>query len=70
MWIPHRDCGGRSPGHNDLDPFWARLQEARVPFVLHVGGDALQIDPVWTNNGRPAPTDWLGGGERTCAART
>ena len=63
VWIPHRDCGGRSPGHNDLDPFWARLQEARVPFVLHVGGDALQIDPVWTNNGRPAPTDWLGGGE-------
>ena len=63
VWIPHRDCGGRSPGHDDLDPFWARLQEARVPFVLHVGGDALQIDPVWTNNGRPAPTDWLGGGE-------
>ena len=63
VWIPHRDCGGRSPGHNDLDPFWARLEEARVPFVLHVGGDALQIDPVWTNNGRPAPTDWLGGGE-------
>ncbi len=63
VWIPHRDCGGRSPGHNDLDPFWARLQEAGVPFVLHVGGDPLQIDPVWTNNGRPAPTDWLGGGE-------
>ena len=63
VWIPHRDCGGRSPGHDDFDPFWARLQEARVPFVLHVGGDALQIDPVWTNNGRAAPTDWLGGGE-------
>lgn len=63
VWIPHRDCGGRSPGHNDLDPFWARLQEAGVPFVLHVGGDPLQIDPVWMNNGRPAPTDWLGGGE-------
>ncbi|MYE14760.1 MAG: amidohydrolase family protein [Gammaproteobacteria bacterium] len=63
VWIPHRDCGGRSPGHDDFDPFWARLQEARVPFVLHVGGDALRIDPVWTNNGRAAPTDWLGGGE-------
>ena len=63
VWIPHRDCGGRSPGHNELDPFWARLAEARVPFVLHVGGDALQIDPVWMNTGRPGPTDWMGGGE-------
>ena len=63
VWIPHRDCGGRSPGHDDLDPFWARLQEAGMPFVLHVGGAALQIEPVWMNTGRPPPTDWLGGGE-------
>lgn len=63
VWVPHRDCGGRSPGHDDLDPFWARLQEAQVPFVLHIGGAALQIDPVWMNTGRQPPTDWLGGGE-------
>ena len=37
-------------------------EEAGTPHV-GVGGDPLQIDPVWTNNGRPAPTDWLGGGE-------
>ena len=25
-WVPHRSCGGRSPGHDDLDPVWARLR--------------------------------------------
>jgi predicted TIM-barrel fold metal-dependent hydrolase len=63
VWIPHRPCGGRSPGHGDLDPIWARLAEARIPFLLHVGGRPLQIDPRWMNTGRPVPTDWLGGGE-------
>jgi predicted TIM-barrel fold metal-dependent hydrolase len=62
-WVPHRPCGGRSPGHNELDPVWARLAEARIPFVLHVGGNPLQIDPAWMSTGRPIPTDWLGGGE-------
>jgi uncharacterized protein len=62
-WIPHRPCGGRSPGHSDLDPVWARLAEAGVPFVLHVGGFPLQIAPAWMNTGRKVPTDWLGGGE-------
>ncbi len=63
VWVPHRDCGGRSPGHDDLDPFWARLQEAGIPFVIHIGGDALQVSKAWMNNGRPLPKDWLGGGE-------
>ncbi|HET6336657.1 MAG TPA: amidohydrolase family protein [Polyangiales bacterium] len=63
VWIPHRPCGGRSPGHDDLDPIWAQLAAARLPFLLHVGGRPLQIDPRWMNTGRPIPTDWLGGGE-------
>lgn len=63
VWVPHRDCGGRSPGHADFDPFWARLQEAQVPFVLHVGGFPLQIPEAWSNDGRPATRDWMGGGE-------
>ena len=62
-WVPHRPCGGRSPGHKDLDAVWARLAEAEIPFVLHVGGNPLQIHPDWMNTGRPVPTDWLGGGE-------
>jgi predicted TIM-barrel fold metal-dependent hydrolase len=63
VWVPHRDCNGRSPGHTDYDPFWARLEEAGIPFVIHIGGDSLHLDPAWMNNGRPLPKDWLGGGE-------
>ena len=29
VWVPHRPCGERSPGHVDLDPFWARLGRER-----------------------------------------
>jgi predicted TIM-barrel fold metal-dependent hydrolase len=28
---------GKSPGHPDFDPFWARVQEARVNVVYHIG---------------------------------
>ena len=63
IWVPHRYCGDRSPTHIDLDPFWARLAEAGVPFVLHVGGSPLQLAKAWANNGRPATRDWMGGGE-------
>jgi len=63
VWVPHRPCGGRSPGHDEFDPIWARLAAARVPFLLHVGGVPLQIAPAWMNTGRPIPTDWMGTGE-------
>ncbi len=63
IWVPHRYCGDRSPTHIDLDPFWARLEEAGVPFVLHVGGSPLQLAKPWANTGRPATRDWMGGGE-------
>jgi uncharacterized protein len=63
IWVPHHACGGRSPGHVEFDPFWARLQETGTPFVLHVGGSPLQLDKAWINNGRPPVKDWMGGGE-------
>jgi predicted TIM-barrel fold metal-dependent hydrolase len=63
VWVPHRPCGDRSPGHVDLDPFWARLADSRTPFVLHVGGAPLQLAKAWMNNGRAPTKDWLGGGE-------
>ncbi|MDG2025512.1 MAG: amidohydrolase family protein [Acidimicrobiales bacterium] len=63
IWVPHGLVGDRSPGHIDLYPFWARLAEAGVPFVLHVGGAPLQLHPGWANTGRPPARDWLGGGE-------
>jgi predicted TIM-barrel fold metal-dependent hydrolase len=62
-WVPHRPCGDRSPGHVDLDPFWARLAQSGMPFVLHVGGAPLQVAKAWMNNGRPPTKDWMGGGE-------
>jgi len=63
VWVPHQPAGDKSPGHLDLDPVWAKLADAGLPFAIHVGGDPLQMDPAWMNNGRPVPTDWLGGGE-------
>ena len=63
IWIPHRAPGGRSPGHDDLDRFWAKVADAGVPVVLHVGGHPLQLDKAFMNTGRPVPGDWLGGGE-------
>ncbi len=63
MWVPHRPAGGASPGHDSLDPVWARMAEAGIPFLVHVGGNPLQLKPEWLNTGRPVPTDWLGGGE-------
>jgi predicted TIM-barrel fold metal-dependent hydrolase len=63
VWVPHRAPLGRSPGHVEFDPFWAKLAEANIPFVLHVGGSPLQMDKSWTTTGRAATKDWLGGGE-------
>src|SRR5580658_4578784 len=63
VWVPHRPSGDRSPGHVDLDPFWASLADSGTPFVLHVGGAPLQLAKAWMNNGRPPTKDWMGGGE-------
>lgn len=62
VWIPSDAPGDISPAHVDFEALWARLAEARVPFVLHVGGGKL-LPRAYHNNGRPRPTDWLGGGE-------
>jgi uncharacterized protein len=63
IWVAHKPSGGRSPGHTDLDPIWARMAEAAIPFLLHVAAVPIQIDRGWMNNGRPLPKDWLGAGE-------
>lgn len=63
VWVPHRAPLDRAPGHVELDPVWACLAEAGVPFLLHVGGAPLQVHKSWGNNGRAATRDWLGGGE-------
>lgn len=53
VWLPARAPGGRAPGHRDHDPFWARLAERGVPFVLHVGSGALGAGDAWLDDGRP-----------------
>ena len=57
---PSKDMG---PTHGDLDPFWARLQEADVPFVSHIGTGGKLVPTGYRENGRPVPPDFLGGGE-------
>jgi len=67
IWIPHYACGDRSPGHLALDPFWEKLSEEGIPFLMHVGGSPLQLDKSWSDNGKPPSKDWMGGGENVRA---
>ncbi|HVN01982.1 MAG TPA: amidohydrolase family protein [Caulobacteraceae bacterium] len=62
-WVPHRVPGDRSPGHDDFDPVWAGLAAAGIPFLIHVAGAPIQVDPRWFNTGRPVPKDFMGAGE-------
>jgi uncharacterized protein len=60
--IPSLPPGKKSPSHPDFNGVWARLQDADVPFMLHVGGGGRMIPRAFHNNDRPV-TDFLGGGE-------
>jgi len=62
LWVPSDAPGDFSPTHVDLEAVWARLADAGVPFVLHVGGGKL-LPRAFHRNGRARPKDWLGGGE-------
>lgn len=63
FWIAAGPAGDKSPGHPDLDPVWARLAEARAPFVLHIGQGTRTLAKALENAGVERPKDWLGGGE-------
>jgi len=63
IWIPADAPGGRSPGHPAHDAIWARMAEARVPFILHVGSAELTIGDAWMNDGRPDTVSARGGAE-------
>ena len=67
IWVPHYACGDRSPGHLALDPFWRKLSEEGIPFLMHVGGSPLQLDKSWSDNGKPPSKDLMGGGENVRA---
>lgn len=57
---PPRDI---SPTHPDHDPVWRALEEARIPFMLHIGGGGRPLRRAFHENGKPKTTDFLGGGE-------
>ncbi|MCU1361864.1 MAG: hypothetical protein JWN99_3153, partial [Ilumatobacteraceae bacterium] len=63
VWVRAMPDGDRSPGHSDLDPFWAYLEETGTPFIVHIGAQGQQIRAAYMNNGLPLPKDFLGGGE-------
>ncbi len=62
VMVPSTAAGERAPSHPDLNEFWATLEAASVPFVLHVGGGGRLLDRAFHNNAMPV-TDHLGGGE-------
>jgi predicted TIM-barrel fold metal-dependent hydrolase len=62
VMVPSTAAGSLAPTHPELDQFWDVLNEANVPFVLHVGGGGRLLDPAFHNNDMPV-TDHLGGGE-------
>jgi predicted TIM-barrel fold metal-dependent hydrolase len=61
--VPSHPPRTHSPTHTDLDGVWARLQDAQIPLMLHVGGGGQPLRPSFHENGRPKPTDFIGGGE-------
>jgi predicted TIM-barrel fold metal-dependent hydrolase len=60
--IPSIPPGRKSPTHPDYNRVWASLQDADVPFMLHIGGGGRGIPRAFHENARPT-TDFLGGGE-------
>jgi len=63
IWIPADAPGGRSPGHPDHEGIWSALEEARIPFILHVGSAPLTIADPWMNDGQPDNVSARGGAE-------
>ena len=55
-WCPQR----HAPSHIGLDAVWAQAQEAGIPVLLHVGGEA-KLNPVYKLNGLPPVPDFHGG---------
>jgi uncharacterized protein len=59
--------GEVSPAHPDYDGLWARLQEARVPFVLHIGNDGRHMHRAFYNNGIARRSPFMIDGESLLA---
>lgn len=45
--------GGRSPGFEEFDPFWDRLEEAGIPLMLHASDSGYDfISRLWTSGNK------------------
>lgn len=55
--------GGMSPGHPDHAPFWAMLENRKIPFMVHIGTGTKTQPKGYHNNGRERAPDLHGGGE-------
>jgi predicted TIM-barrel fold metal-dependent hydrolase len=55
VMIKSGPVNGKSPGHHDFDPFWSRLDEARIPLVMHLdnGGYTEFFSAAWGENPNP-----------------
>ncbi len=56
--LPKEPPAPISPSHPDYDGVWGRLQEAGVPFMLHIG-DGRYMHPPFYNNGIPRTDEFL-----------
>jgi predicted TIM-barrel fold metal-dependent hydrolase len=63
FWIPANPAGDKSPTHHAFDGVWGRLQDANVPFMLHVGAGETPMPSAYRNNDRGPVTGFLGAGE-------
>jgi predicted TIM-barrel fold metal-dependent hydrolase len=63
--IPTGVMEERSWSHPDYDPVWARLNEANVPIVLHVGTGNYVLPKALYNTGRPLVYMMAGRGRAT-----
>ena len=61
--VPSVPPPSKSPTHPDYWPVWAALEDAGVPFMLHIGGGGRPLRRAFHENGKPPVTDFLGGGE-------
>jgi predicted TIM-barrel fold metal-dependent hydrolase len=58
--IPSKPPDDKSPTHPDYFPVWRQLDEAGVPFMLHVGTTGHLVRPAYRNNGQPSPSGSAG----------
>lgn len=60
--VPSRCPKGHSPSHIAFDRLWARVEDAGLPILFHVGGEE-KLNPDYFNNGLPRVKDFHGGEE-------